>query len=111
MADKLFPFLTFIPTIKKAMLRINWDSKTTIKNVKTPILFITGTEDTFVPPEMIQDLYACHKGYRELMVVQGGGHNDTYMKAGDSYGETMKKFMKAVVAMKAGNGRQLPCTP
>jgi len=54
MADKLFPFLKAIPTIKKAMLKINWGSGETIKKVRCPTLFITGTDDTFVPPEMIE---------------------------------------------------------
>ena len=58
MADVLFPFLKMIPNLKARMLRLNWDSLAAVKQVKTPLLFITGDLDTFVPTEMTRRLHA-----------------------------------------------------
>ena len=84
MADVLFPFLKLIPTIKKRMLKLNWDSLQVVTQIKTPLLFITGDMDTFVPTEMTKRLFAAAKSEKkELMVVPGGNHNDTFAKAGE----------------------------
>lgn len=44
------------------------------------------------------------------MIVEGGGHNDTYLRAGEAYGEQMKSFMAKVNEMKSGKKpiRELP---
>lgn len=52
MSEVLFPFLKMIPALKNKMLRIDWNSLEAVKQVETPLLFITGSEDTFVPPYM-----------------------------------------------------------
>lgn len=66
---------------------MNWDSHTLIKKVNLPVLFVTGDRDEIVPTEMSLKLHdACPSLVKEIMVVEGGTHNDTYVKAGDSYG-------------------------
>ncbi len=57
MADALFPFLKLIPSIKRRMLKINWDSLGKVDKVNCPILFVSGDKDSFVPTEMTQRLY------------------------------------------------------
>ena len=52
MADALFPFLKLIPSIKRRMLKINWDSLGKVEKVSCPILFVSGDKDSFVPTEM-----------------------------------------------------------
>ncbi len=39
------------------MLKLNWDSLACVKSMKTPVLFITGDRDNFVPTEMTVRLY------------------------------------------------------
>jgi fermentation-respiration switch protein FrsA (DUF1100 family) len=95
MADVLFPFLKMIPNLKQSMLKMNWDSLKLVTEITTPILFITGDIDTFVPTEMTQRLYDAAKcDKKELMIVPGGNHNDTFMKAGESYGLRIAAFIK-----------------
>ena len=52
MADVLFPFLGWMPDLKKKMLRLNWDSFSLVQQLKLPVLFVTGDKDEIVPTEM-----------------------------------------------------------
>ena len=52
MVDPLVPMFKAFPTIKNLMLKIKWDSMQCVQNMKTPVLFITGDLDTFVPWQM-----------------------------------------------------------
>lgn len=86
MADVLFPFLAVIKSIKNKMLKLNWDNLAKVKKITSPILFITGDLDSFVPTEMTRRLHsACQSSQKELWVVKGGNHNDTFMVAGEEY--------------------------
>ena len=94
MTDKLFPFFKMIPDLKKKLLKMNWDSFSLIKKVKLPVLFVTGDKDEIVPSGMSQKLHiACQSPVKEIMVVEGGTHNDTWLKAGDSYGQRISQFI------------------
>ncbi len=53
MVDNIFPFLKYF---KKLILRIYWPSDQRIKEIKIPILIITGTEDEIVPTNNAQKL-------------------------------------------------------
>lgn len=94
MADVLFPFLSWMPDLKKKMLRLNWDSFTLVQQLKLPVLFVTGTKDEIVPTEMSQRLLrSCPSLHKELLTVEGGTHNDTYLKAGEAYGQRITAFL------------------
>lgn len=91
MADTLFPMLKLIPSVKKRMLRVHWDNIAKIKKVKCPILFISGSIDTFVPTEMTERLFAaCSSKSKTLWIVPGGNHNDTWLVGGKDYVEKIK---------------------
>lgn len=94
MVDVLFPFLGWMPWLKSKMLKINWDSFTLVQQIRLPILFVTGTKDEIVPFEMSQKLLrACPSVNKEILTVDGGTHNDTYLKAGEVYGQRIKAFL------------------
>jgi len=77
------------------MLKIKWDSLAIVNKIKTPILFISGDQDTFVPTQMTIRLHdACGSAKKSLMIVPGGNHNNTFAVAGKDYIEKLKNFMK-----------------
>ncbi len=55
-----------------------------VKNAHTPILFIHGDKDDFVPTEMVYKLYNAYTGkYKDLLIIEGARHAQSY--ATDSY--------------------------
>lgn len=57
MADILLPFLKRFKMIKKFLLKIHMDSASKVSSIKTPIMFITGSSDNFVPTHMTERLH------------------------------------------------------
>jgi fermentation-respiration switch protein FrsA (DUF1100 family) len=49
MADTLFGFLKHLGPIKAYMLKLKWENINEINDITCPILFISGSADTFVP--------------------------------------------------------------
>ena len=56
---------------------------------------ITGDKDVLVPNKMTDELYKAAVGSpgKELWVIPGGEHNNTFMKAGSEYTERLRRFM------------------
>lgn len=58
-----------------------------------PTLFIHGDADTFVPLEMVHELYAAHPGPKQLYVVPGASHGTTYIVDPPAYEQQVKAFL------------------
>ena len=54
-------------------------SRDSLARSKTPILFIHGKADTFVPCAMSQSGYDCCASDREIHLVEGAGHGRSYL--------------------------------
>ena len=55
------------------------NSRETLARAKTPILFIHGKADDFVPCWMSEVGHAACAGARELLLVEGAGHGRSYL--------------------------------
>jgi fermentation-respiration switch protein FrsA (DUF1100 family) len=60
---------------------------------KRPILFIHGSEDRFVPTEMVYKNFAATKGPKELWIVKGAKHASSIETAKDDYIDKIKNFL------------------
>jgi len=98
LVDFLFPFLAYI---KKWVLRLSWDSKTRIKNVTIPILFLSAIQDEVIPWYHMQNLYdtAVNSRKRTLKQFQLGHHNDLWSENGEDYINTMNSFISESVIL------------
>lgn len=69
------------------MLRLRWESINEVQNIKKPVFFISGDQDTLVPTEMTFRLSEATKNaeFKETWIVPGGLHNNTFMVAGPMY--------------------------
>lgn len=57
---------------------------------------ITGDKDVLVPTKMTDDLFrAAVAPLKELWVIPGGEHNNTFMKAGSEYTQRLRRFMSS----------------
>jgi len=84
MVDKLFPFL--IP-IKQYVLKIGWHSDKIVPDLRLPIFYVTGDADELVPHEHTLKLHdeSQQAIFKELLVVSGGTHNDSWYVGGRDY--------------------------
>lgn len=65
-----------------------------LKQCRVPVLFIHGTEDTFVPISMTYENYLSCAGPKELFVVPGAGHGTSYLVDGPGYEKRVLEFFR-----------------
>ena len=65
-----------------------------MKSCQTPILFIHGTHDTFVPCEMTLRNHDTCQSKKELLIVRGAEHGMSYLIEEERCKEALKAFIK-----------------
>lgn len=65
-----------------------------LKKSKIPILFIHGSEDTFVPFEMLEKLYQTANCKKEKLVIEGAKHAESSNIGYELYWNTIDKFIE-----------------
>jgi len=92
MVDRVFPKLA---RFKALVLRNNWNSVGSIKNVKAPILFILSLKDELVPAEHMIELYqkAANAEFRERHDIAEGDHNAGWTVDVNEYFRAVNNFM------------------
>jgi fermentation-respiration switch protein FrsA (DUF1100 family) len=70
-----------------------------VARASAPFLFIHGDADTFVPAEMAEELFAAAAPERkELFIVPGAAHADSYRTAGSAYADRVAAFVGAALS-------------
>ena len=61
-----------------------------------PIFYISGDQDNFVPFEMTHKLSKATKNsiHKEIWIVKGGDHNNTYAVGGREYLRRLREFLE-----------------
>ncbi len=67
-----------------------------VKKADTPILFIHGDQDTFVPTWMAQKLYDCCASKKELLIVKGAKHAKSYLVNAKLWESTVSRFLEEI---------------
>ena len=81
-SDKLIKAVDVVHKNKMCFSFGDLEPVVSVKNTKVPMLFIHGAEDKLVPPFMVQKLYdACGSEYKDILVVPGADHAQSYMVA------------------------------
>ncbi len=60
-----------------------------------PLLMIQGGGDTYIKPEMARSLFKCTRNPKELWIVQGAKHNQSFQVAGAEYAARLARFFDA----------------
>lgn len=63
---------------------------------KTPILFIHGSKDTFVPVNMCHELYECCSAPKQKLIIEGAAHGESYYKEPETYEAALDKFVASL---------------
>jgi fermentation-respiration switch protein FrsA (DUF1100 family) len=66
---------------------------TAISDIKTPIMFIHGSNDTFIPASMSLELYLRKKGPKGIYISPGAEHAMSYFTNKEEYTTKVKQFL------------------
>jgi fermentation-respiration switch protein FrsA (DUF1100 family) len=83
----------YAPLIFDWRLRVPYDNLGKIDKLKVPLLIIHGSDDEFIPVEMARRLFSTAKEPKELYIIPGAHHNDTFAVGGREYLERLKTFI------------------
>lgn len=75
-----------------------------LKEVKTPIMFIHGSEDAVVPKSMSEDMYNAKEGSKNIYIVPNSGRGETYLTDPDKYAEKVYEFIDSVLSNRTKQG-------
>jgi fermentation-respiration switch protein FrsA (DUF1100 family) len=88
MAKRLAPFLfDWRP-------KVPYDNLGRIGYVQVPVLIIHGTHDEIIPVDMARRVFAAAAEPKELYLISGSHHNDTYLVGGREYIERLRAFIE-----------------
>ena len=87
MARKHYPF---VPTF---LIRSRFDNGAKIGSVPMPKLFLIAERDEIAPPDQGRSLFELAAAPKTLFVIEGAGHNDTYVTGGEPYWKAWAGFL------------------
>lgn len=88
--------------LSKKRVGYNFKEASTINQVKkshTPTLFIHGDQDDFVPTYMVYDLYNACQAPKDLLIVEGAKHAESYIVNQELCEKTIVDFMSKYVKL------------
>lgn len=86
---------TIIPFFPSIILRTKMDSVEKVKRVKCRKLFIHSPADEVIPFSLGRKLYEAAPEPKQFYEVANASHNDTYIRGGKAYLETLRAFIKS----------------
>lgn len=95
-----FPVIPGADILNKRLAGYGMDecnAKREVRNAKVPILFIHGSNDTFVPCSMCHELYDSCTAPKKKLIVEGAAHAESYYKAPEEYEKTLEEFFSELV--------------
>ncbi|PFJ10177.1 alpha/beta hydrolase [Bacillus cereus] len=95
-----FPVMNAANTVTKIRAGYDLEEASAVKQVaksKTPMLFIHGDADTFVPFEMLDEVYNAAKVEKEKLIVTGAGHGEAEEVDSNKYWNTVWKFVEKYI--------------
>ena len=93
-----FPLLNIASGISTLRAGYSFTEASSLKQIakaQVPVLFIHGAEDNFVHTEMVYRVYDACPTEKQLLVVEGAGHGNSFSHAPDVYFDTVFGFLDA----------------
>lgn len=93
MVNHSYPLLPSVVPVRWILTQ-RFDSLAKVRSLQIPLLLIHGTADRVVPAQMSQALYDAAGGEKELVWIEGGGHNDLPYREGSEYADSIRGFVE-----------------
>jgi uncharacterized protein len=91
------PLVDFFCTILSGMSFDTVSPLCDMREVTTPILFIHGKNDDYIPPEMSSEMYrAKNKGVREIFLAPEAGHAESFWTNKAEYNQVVGQFFTRI---------------
>ena len=95
-----FPVIQGADMVNKKLAGYGMDecnAKREVAKAKVPILFIHGTNDTFVPYQMCHEIYDCCASPKKMLAVEGAAHGESYCKDTEKYEQALDEFFEDII--------------
>lgn len=95
-----FPFMHVSSIVTKIRAGYSLKDASPIKQVeksKTPMLFIHGDQDDFVPYFMMDELYNATNSKKEKLIIEGAGHAKSSEINPEAYWSTIENFINKYI--------------
>ncbi|MFF3099577.1 alpha/beta hydrolase [Viridibacillus arvi] len=95
-----FPVMNAANTVTKIRAGYDLTEASAVKQVaksKTPMLFIHGDKDTFVPYEMLDEVYNAANVDKEKLIIPGAGHGEAEKVNPEKYWNTVWGFVNKYI--------------
>ena len=92
-----FPIINEADIVNRKLAGYGMDecnAKREVAKAKIPILFIHGSKDTFVPTYMCNELYDSCASKKQILIVEGAAHGESYFKEMATYEKTLDTFIE-----------------
>jgi uncharacterized protein len=73
--------------------KVPYDNLGKITRVTVPVFIIHGADDEIIPVAMGRRLFAAANSPKDLYIIPGAHHNDTYGVGGKTYFERLQRFI------------------
>ena len=73
--------------------KVPYDNLGKIDKVRVPVLIIHGSDDEIIPVAMGRRLFAAANSPKDIYIIPGAHHNDTYVVGGRTYFGRLKAFI------------------
>jgi fermentation-respiration switch protein FrsA (DUF1100 family) len=73
--------------------KVPYDNLGKIGKIKVPVLIIHGDHDEIIPVEMGRRVFVAANSPKDLYIIPGAHHNDTYVVGGKDYFGRLKSFI------------------
>lgn len=84
------------PFVPGFLVRSKFDAESEIARVAPPKLFLVAERDEIAPASHGRRLFALARPPKEMFVIPGARHNDTYVVGGEPYLAAWRKFLRAI---------------
>lgn len=102
-----FPLLDISNAFNRMIAKYDFkktDSVESVRHAQVPMLFVHGSKDDFVPTYMVNELYEACTSDKDILIVEGAAHAESYMTDSKTYEEKVRSFIdKYLVADRAAN--------
>ncbi|MEE8466246.1 MAG: alpha/beta hydrolase, partial [Dehalococcoidia bacterium] len=78
------------------LVRNHYDNVSRIREINVPLLVLHGGSDDTVPLSQGRKLYEAANEPKRFEMLEGAGHNDTYLAAAEQYWGAIESFLSGI---------------